>query len=70
MVATTTHAELDRLLVNSCEAARLLCISESTLKRLARGGSLPVVQIGRAVRFDPADLRAWISQQKMSECLA
>jgi excisionase family DNA binding protein len=66
------HTNPDRLLVDGREAARLLCVSESTLTRLTRSGSLPVVQIGRSVRFAPADLQAWVEARKTGQvgCLA
>jgi excisionase family DNA binding protein len=60
----SSAAAVEPLLIDSREAARLLCVSESTLTRLTRAGSLPAIQIGRAVRFDLADLRAWIERSK------
>jgi excisionase family DNA binding protein len=63
MVSRSTTSP-ETLLIDAREAARLLCVSESTLVRLTRSGSLPVIQIGRSVRYDPADLRAWIEARK------
>lgn len=56
----------ERLLIKPIEAARLLTVSERTLWSLTKRGDLRCIRIGRAVRYDPADLRAWISQQKAS----
>jgi excisionase family DNA binding protein len=46
------------------EAAEMLAVSERTLWDLSNGGGLPCVRIGRAVRYDPADLAGWIARQK------
>lgn len=58
-----TH-DAKSLLVNSNIAARLLSISPRTLFDLTKSGEVPHVRIGRLVRYDPADLTAWIEQQK------
>lgn len=54
----------DQMLLTPRDAARLLSLSERTLYSLRRRGELPAVQVGRAVRFDVTDLRAWIDQKK------
>jgi excisionase family DNA binding protein len=51
------------LLVDSREAARLLCVSESTLKRLTASGELKSVRFLRTVRYSPAELTAWIERK-------
>ena len=52
------------LLVDSHAAARLLCVSLRTLwARSAPRGPIPVVRVGRAVRYRPADLAAWVQAQ-------
>jgi excisionase family DNA binding protein len=53
-----------KLLWTSREAAKALSISERTLWGLTKGGKVPCVRIGRAVRYDPKDIRAWIDGQK------
>lgn len=58
-----TVVELRKLLTPK-EAAALLSISERTLWTLTNNGEIPAVRIGRSVRYDPADLAAWIEQQK------
>jgi excisionase family DNA binding protein len=60
----TEQAETPKLLWTCREAAAALCISERTLWMLTNEGSLPCVRIGRAVRYDPADIRTWIEAQK------
>lgn len=57
-------ANAERLLVDSREAARLLSISERKLWALQASGEIPVVRIGRAVRFAVRDLYEWIDAQK------
>jgi excisionase family DNA binding protein len=52
------------LLWTSRQAAKALAISERKLWELANVGAIPTVRIGRAVRFDPADIRTWINAQK------
>jgi excisionase family DNA binding protein len=42
----------------------MLAICESTLEKLTAAGKIAVVRIGRAVRYDLADLRAWIAERK------
>ncbi len=59
--APSSHATL----LTARDAARLLCVSERTLWKLAQPrGPIPVVRIGRAVRYSVADLAAFIDRQK------
>lgn len=44
--------------------ATFLAIPEYSARSLGRSGALTVVRIGRRVRVDPADLRAFIERQK------
>lgn len=46
------------------EAAKALSICERTLYALGKSGEIPVVRIGRSVRYDVADLRAFIERTK------
>jgi excisionase family DNA binding protein len=48
------------------EAAEALKISERSLWDLTKRGQIPVVRLGRSVRYDPRDLAAWIEQQKQN----
>ena len=45
-------------------AARYLGISQRTLRRHTDAGSIPVVRIGRSVRYDLHALDAWIDGQR------
>jgi len=49
------------------EAARSLAISPRKLWAMTNTGEIPSVRLGRAVRYDPADLREWIERNKV-EC--
>ena len=51
-------------LMTAREAAKYLNISERTLWALSNVGDLPRVLIGRAVRYDAADLEAFINTNK------
>ena len=54
-----------RLLLTPCDAAAALSISERSLWSLSYPrGPIGVVRIGRAVRYDVEDLRAWIEASK------
>lgn len=59
-----TGTRSERLLVNTNEAARMLSIAPRTLWGLTAAGEIPAVRIGRAVRYDPRDLRAWLDAKK------
>lgn len=61
---TIDHATNPKLLWTCREAAAALSISERTLWKLTNEGDIPCVRIGRAVRYDPADISTWIEAQK------
>jgi excisionase family DNA binding protein len=61
-------AEVPRLLLTPKEAARALGLCEKTLWCLTDPrGAIRCVRIGRAVRYDPRDLSAWIEKAKGEE---
>jgi len=56
---------LSRLLLTARQASEALSISERTLWSITvPRGPLPVVKVGRSVRYCPTDLDAWIELQK------
>lgn len=57
-------AAIDRMLLKADDAAEVLALSPRKLWSLTAGGELPHVRIGRAVRYDPIDLRAWLENLK------
>ena len=52
------------LLLSARDAARAMSVSERTLFTLTKSGDIPAVRIGRAVRYDPRDLRAFVERAK------
>jgi excisionase family DNA binding protein len=57
----------DDSLLDRDTASRLLNISLSTLDSLRRDGALPpAIRLGRAVRWQRADLLAWLSSRRES----
>lgn len=52
------------LLLTPRDAARALAVCEKTLWSLSKRGELRPVRIGRAVRYDVADLRRFIDRRK------
>lgn len=52
-------------LLNTDDAARAVGLSPQTLAILrVEGGGPKYVKLGRSVRYDPADLVAWIEENK------
>lgn len=51
-----------RTLYTIKELAELLAVTEITIFRLMRRGDLPYYKIGRATRFDPADIDAFLAR--------
>ena len=52
-------------LVDIHEAARYLSVSESTLYGWVWQRRIPFVKVGRAVRFDMADLERFVTQNRI-----
>ncbi len=57
-------AAISEPLLTGGETAKLLRVSEMTIYNLNKRGELPCVRIGRAVRYDPVDLRAYLERSK------
>lgn len=51
-------------LLDAKAASRLLGVPHTWLLREAREGRIPHHRLGHYVRFDPADLRAWLHENK------
>lgn len=43
------------------ELADILSVNQLTIRRMVKRGQLVAVRIGRAVRFDPADIDAYLA---------
>lgn len=63
-VPAPVHVPHDDRLWDPAEAARFLGMSESWVYTAARSGVLPSIRLGRAVRFDPGTLRAWVRGER------
>lgn len=59
-----TAPPVARLLLTPREAAAALAVCSKTLWTFTRRGDLPAVRIGRAVRYDVADLRAFVDRRR------
>lgn len=46
------------------EVAELLAVSVDTIDRLVATGELPAFRVGRQVRFEEADVEAWVAARK------
>lgn len=46
------------------QVAKILCVSKLTLERRARRGTIPSFRIGSLVRFDPANIAAFLIQMR------
>lgn len=54
----------DKKVYSAKEASAYLGISLSLICRMARERRIPSFRIGKLVKFDKADLEAWINEQK------
>jgi excisionase family DNA binding protein len=57
-------AAVEQQLLTAPQAAKVLAISERALWQLGKDGELPVVRLGRAVRYDRRDLLDFIEKRK------
>ena len=58
------ESRIEPILLTTRQAAQALSICERTLYALHQRGELPAIQIGRAVRYDINDIRAWVKKSK------
>jgi excisionase family DNA binding protein len=54
---------MEDLLLREDEVRKALRISRTSLWRLVRSGQIPVVRIGRSLRFSNDGVRAWVAEQ-------
>jgi len=63
-VHQTEPAPDTRGLLNTAQAARILNVSARYLEMLrVRGGGPVFVTLGRAIRYRPSDLEAWVASR-------
>jgi len=60
----STPIDSDQLLLTPSNASRVLAISPRKLFSLTASRQIPVVRIGRSVRYAIDDLKAWIEAHK------
>jgi len=65
-LARTASNPMTKLLLKPGDAAAALSISPRKLWAMTNASEIPCVRFGKSVRYDPADLREWIDQQKGS----
>jgi excisionase family DNA binding protein len=58
---------MEKRLLSIAEAAQLLGMSQSFLYKLAESKSIPHLRLGRAVRFDVAQIDAWLRRHSVGE---
>jgi excisionase family DNA binding protein len=54
----------DKILLIRNEVAEILKVSSSQVRDITYEGKLPVIHIGRAVRYDPKDVETFIMNNK------
>jgi excisionase family DNA binding protein len=58
---------MEKRLLSVAEASQLLGMSESFLYKLAESKTIPHLRLGRAVRFDVAQIDAWLRRHSVGE---
>jgi excisionase family DNA binding protein len=58
---------MDKRLLSIAEASQFLGMSESFLYKLAESKGIPHLRLGRAVRFDLAQIDAWLRRHSVGE---
>jgi len=58
---------MDKRLLSVAEAVQLLGMSQSFLYKLPESKSIPHLRLGRAVRFDVAQIDAWLRRRSVGE---
>jgi excisionase family DNA binding protein len=61
---TSLNPQLPEPLLTLTQACRLLCLSSSTLYRLAERRQVPFIKIGCLIRFERSALDAWLAGQR------
>ena len=61
---TSLPLHLPEPLLTLAQACRLLCLSSSTLYRLAERRQVPFIKLGCLLRFERSALEAWLASQR------
>lgn len=54
-------------LLNFKQAAALLGLPEGSLRRYISERKIPFLRVGKLIRFDPVELRAWLDSKRVQE---
>lgn len=60
----------DLRLLDAAELAELLEVPKTWLLREARADRIPHIRLGRYVRFDPEEIRAWLKARHQGACIS
>lgn len=60
---------IEPMLLSPRATAKVLGICEKTLWTLTQRGEIPAIHIGRAVRYDISDVKAWIKAKKSQKAV-
>jgi hypothetical protein len=64
MRGSSSKEVIEPFLISEPDAAKTLALSPRRLWSLRKSGQIRFIRLGRLVRYDPLDLRAWIENQK------
>jgi excisionase family DNA binding protein len=67
-ISTTRHDAAEassHKLLDTSEAAKFLKMGKRTVQELVAARKLAFIKIGRAIRFDPADLRTFVNANRV-----
>ena len=69
MVSPTDDSKVSAfmLLLTPPQTAQALAISPRKLWAMTDSGEIPCIRLGRSIRYDPADLLAWIAAKKKGD---
>jgi excisionase family DNA binding protein len=67
MIAKQTPLMISPLVVDEHQAAAMLGISERKLWEYRNSGELPIVRLGRLVRFSVEDLRKFVDSKRVEK---
>ena len=63
-MSTQTPTPIGMVLLSPADAARVAQVSRGTIYREIERGALPACHVGRQLRIDPADFRAYLDRER------
>lgn len=64
--AKTSRGDRDQSLLDVDQVAERLGVKVSLVRRLVLERRIPFVKLAKYVRFDPADIDAWVAEAKVT----